>query len=71
MNNKVSFHITEYEDGTLKLECIDMRFHYREEEFYVDNIDKKDIFDLMRSISILTFQRYDKIAEFTISYLGE
>ena len=66
MNNEVTFRITEYQNGTLKLECSDMAFHYREEEFCVDNIEKKDIFNLMQSISLLVLHKYNKIAVFTI-----
>ena len=65
---KLDFVIKEYEDGTLKIECINIAFHFREEAFLIDNIKKEKLFDLMRSISILTIEKYDMIASFTILF---
>lgn len=66
---RIEFVIKEQQDGTLKIECPNRLDQIRmEEAFIMDDIKKTELFNLMRSLSILTIFRYDMIASFTIIF---
>lgn len=46
----VTFIITEYSDGTCRVETKHMHYHFRDELFY-DGVNKEDIVDVMGRIT--------------------
>lgn len=68
MTTSIDFIIREQSDDMLKIECSNIAFHYREESFNIDNVRKSELFDLMRSLSLLILEKYNATARFTVLF---
>lgn len=62
----VTFTITEYTDGTLKVETKHIAFHFRDGLFY-DNIEARQLLQVMRAITELMNNKYNMGAVFEIN----
>lgn len=68
MITSIDFIVREQSNDMLKIECSSTAFHHREESFNINNIKKSELFDLMRSLSLLTIEKYNAIARFTVLF---